>query len=113
MYTSGVSDRSARITPTGIRQAGPRELSIRWADGLESLYDVRDLRLACSCAQCVDEWTGSLRLDSASVPADVHPLKIEPVGRYALQVEWSDGHSTGIYPYERLRQLAEEGTGAG
>ncbi len=96
-----------------IRQAGPRELAIRWADGAESLYAVRDLRLACGCARCVDEWSGEGRLDPASVPADVHPLGIEPVGRYAIQVRWSDGHDTGIYPYRRLRELADRGGDVG
>ena len=93
----------------GIAQSGPRALSIRWSDGVESLLDVRALRLACACAQCVDEWSGEGRLDPASVPADVHPLKIETVGRYAIQIAWSDGHGTGIYPYRRLRALAERG----
>ena len=93
------------ITPAEIRQGGPRELVIRWSDGRESLYDVRDLRLACGCARCVDEWTGEERLDPASVPADVHPLRIERVGRYAIQIEWSDGHASGIYPFRRLREL--------
>jgi len=92
-------------TPTAIRQAGPRTLAIVWADGRESRYDVRELRLACGCAVCIDEWTGEGRLDPASVPADVHPIRIEPVGRYAIQVEWSDGHSSGIYPFRRLREL--------
>jgi ATP-binding protein involved in chromosome partitioning len=92
-------------TPTAIRQAGPRTLAIVWADGRESRYDVRELRLACGCAQCVDEWSGEGRLDPASVPSDVHPIRIEPVGRYAIQVEWSDGHSSGIYPFRRLREL--------
>src|SRR5512134_4200821 len=91
-------------TPTAIRQAGPRTLAIVWADGRESRYDVRELRLACGCAQCVDEWSGEGRLDPASVPADVHPIRIEPVGRYAIQFEWSDGHSSGIYPFRRLRE---------
>ncbi len=94
-------------TPTEIAQAGPRELRITWADGAVLSYDVRGLRLACGCAQCVDEWTGEGRLDPASVPDDVHPLRIEPVGRYALQIHWSDGHDTGIYPYRRLRHLTE------
>jgi ATP-binding protein involved in chromosome partitioning len=106
-----VADPEARFTPTEIRQAGPRELAIRWADGAESLYEVRDLRLACGCARCVDEWSGEGRLDPASVPDDVHPLGIEPVGRYAIHVRWSDGHDTGIYPYRRLRELADEAHG--
>ena len=97
-----------RTTPQGIRQAGPRQLAIRWGDGRESLLDVRDLRLACGCAVCVDEWTGEERLDPGSVPEDVHPLKIEPVGRYALQLAWSVGHATGIDPFRRLRELDDE-----
>jgi ATP-binding protein involved in chromosome partitioning len=93
------------ITPTGIRQDGPRTLAIAWADGHESRLDVRELRLACGCARCVDEWTGEERLDPASVPEDVHPLQIQPVGRYAIQISWSDGHDSGIYPFRRLREL--------
>jgi ATP-binding protein involved in chromosome partitioning len=92
-------------TPTKIAQKDARTLSIKWADGVESDYEVRALRLACACAQCVDEWSGEGRLDPAAVPADVHPLRIESVGRYALQITWSDGHASGIYPFRRLREL--------
>ncbi|MCP5056631.1 MAG: DUF971 domain-containing protein [bacterium] len=104
-----MSDDAATLTttPTEIGQAGPRELRIEWADGAVHLYEVRALRLACGCAQCIDEWTGEDRLDPASVPEDVRPLRIEPVGRYALQIEWSDGHGSGIYPFRRLRALGE------
>jgi DUF971 family protein len=97
----------AATQPTDIRQHSPTELAITWGDGESSIYPVRDLRLACGCAECVDEWTGENRLDPASVPEDVRPLKIESVGRYAIQIEWSDGHSSGIYPFRRLRELAE------
>jgi ATP-binding protein involved in chromosome partitioning len=92
-------------TPVAITQKGPRALAITWADGHESVFDVRALRLACGCARCVDEWTGEERLDPASVPEDVRPVRIEGVGRYAIQVEWSDGHASGIYPFRRLREL--------
>ena len=97
-----------RTSPSRIAQHGPRELCIEWGDGLRSIYDVRELRLACGCAECVDEWTGENRLDPDAVPDDVRPVKIEPVGRYAIQIEWSDAHASGIYPFRRLRQLAEE-----
>jgi ATP-binding protein involved in chromosome partitioning len=93
------------ITPRAISQRGPRTLAITWSDGHESTYDVRELRLACGCAECVDEWSGEGRLDSAAVPADVAPVRIQPVGRYAIQIDWSDGHATGIYPFRRLRDL--------
>ena len=102
-------DDALAIKPTRIEQSGPSGLGISWSDGRESLYAVRDLRLACACAHCVDEWSGEPRLDVASVPEDVHPLKIQPVGHYAIQIDWSDGHSTGIYSFRQLRALDAEG----
>jgi len=33
------------------------------------------------------------------------PQKAELVGRYALQIYWSDGHSSGIYTFDYLRGL--------
>ena len=98
---------AAETTPTRIAQQGPRNLTIAWADGAESVFDVRVLRMACACAECVDEWSGQTRLDPASVPPDVPPVRIQPVGRYAIQIEWSDGHASGIYPFQRLRELSE------
>lgn len=106
-YARPMDGDEARFAPTEMRQQGPDQLAIAWADGGQSLFHVRALRLACACAVCVDEWTGEGRLDPASVPEDVHPIRIEPVGRYAIQIEWSDGHSSGIYPYRRLRELGE------
>jgi len=97
----------AAVTPEQIAQRDSRTLSVRWADGAESAYDVRALRLACACAECVDEWSGRPRLDPASVPQTVHPVQIRPVGRYAIQIDWSDGHSAGIYSFERLRALSD------
>lgn len=91
--------------PKKIEQRGPDRLGIHWSDGADSEYEVRALRLACACAECVDEWSGEARLDPGSVPDDVRPLKIESVGRYAIQIEWSDGHASGIYPFRRLREL--------
>ena len=94
-------------TPTRIAQKGERHLEIAWADGAVGAIEVRALRLACACAVCIDEWSGQERLDRTSVPEDVHPLRIEPVGRYAVQIDWSDGHSSGIYPFARLRELMD------
>jgi ATP-binding protein involved in chromosome partitioning len=93
------------FAPAAIRQQDARHLAIDWADGHRSVYDVRELRLACGCAECVDEWTGAGRLDEAALPADVRPVRITPVGRYAIQIAWSDGHESGIYPFRRLRAL--------
>jgi len=91
--------------PTGLAQDGPDVLVVDWSDGARQRVPVRDLRLACRCAQCVDEWTNEALLDPASVPADVRPLRIDPVGHYGIQVQWSDGHSTGITTFDTLRGL--------
>ncbi len=93
------------IAPRAIEQAGPSQLKIVWVDGHESVYFVPDLRRACRCAVCIDEWTGQPNLDPASVSDEVKPTRLEPVGRYAIQIEWSDGHSTGIYTWEHLRDI--------
>jgi ATP-binding protein involved in chromosome partitioning len=96
----------APITATEIRQAGPDRLAIRWSDGAASEYPVRELRLACACAHCIDEWTGAAILEPGSVPEDVRPIQIAPVGRYGIRIDWSDGHTAGIYSFRRLRELA-------
>ena len=93
--------------PAAVEQAGSDTLRIRWSDGVESLYAVRSLRLACRCAHCIEEMTGRPLLDPRGVPDDVRPLRIRSVGRYALQFDWSDGHDSGIYTFEYLRQLDE------
>lgn len=93
------------VTATEIRQAGPDRLAIRWSDGAAREYPVRELRLACACAHCIDEWTGAAILDPTSVPEDVRPVQIAPVGRYGIRIDWSDGHTAGIYSFRRLREL--------
>lgn len=92
-------------TPVDVGRANQHDVKIRWSDGHESVYPARQLRLACPCAGCVDEVTGRRRLIARSVPDDVHPLKIESVGRYAITVSWSDSHRTGIYSFDLLRKL--------
>lgn len=102
-YGPGMDPRTtpAEVTPTG----DGRRLRIRWQDGHVSEYPPRHLRLSCRCAGCRDELTGALILRPDAVPADVHPRAIRYVGRYALRFDWSDGHQTGIYPWELLREV--------
>ena len=101
---AGMAEATAR--PQKIEPVGKTGVRIAWDDGKESAHGYRDLRLACPCAACVDEFTGAKRLDPASVPQDVHALTTGTVGRYALSFRWSDGHDSGIYTYARLRSLA-------
>ncbi len=79
-------------------------LNIAWSDGQFDLPFVF-LRGKCACAQCVNEWTGEQILDPATVPEDITIEKMELVGSYAVRVRWSDGHNSGLYTWERLREL--------
>jgi DUF971 family protein len=99
-----VSRRAVRPEEIG-PSADASQLRIRWADGHVSHFPPRYLLLACRCAGCIDEFTGELILQPDQVAAEVHPLAIHYVGRYAIQFDWSDGHTTGIFPFDYLRDL--------
>ena len=81
-------------------------LRIEWdQEGHETFYPARELRLACPCAACREEMTGRPILVPESVPGDIRPLVLSLVGAYGLKVQWSDGHSTGIYTFALLLEL--------
>ena len=61
----------------------------------------KKLRLACQSALTVDEFTGVLKINPDDVSDEIYPLSMNPVGNYALGINWSDGHSS-LYPYEQL-----------
>ena len=92
--------------PLEIGRANIHDLRIRWSDGHESVYPAADLRLACPCAGCAQQSAprppGQIRLLPAGIQT-VHPLRVELIGQYAIRVYWSDGHSEGIYGFDRLR----------
>lgn len=96
MASSKLSTRPKEITFDG-------RMHIIWHDGVHSIYDYWDLRTACPCAACVDELTGEKVLDDSTVPKEIHPLKSAYIGNYALEILWSDDHSTGIYTFQKLR----------
>ncbi|MCH7759926.1 P-loop NTPase [candidate division TA06 bacterium] len=105
--TSGAEEQTDRPEPKEFTQPSKEVIRILWKDGHESLYPARHLRLNCSCAGCIDEMSGKKRLRDEAVPKDVYPLSTNPVGRYAYQIHWSDGHRTGIYTFEHLRGLCQ------
>jgi DUF971 family protein len=94
-----------------------QDLTVEWRDGVVSHYPFRSLRDACPCASCVDELTGRKVLDPSTIPADIHVARAEYVGNYAIRIDWSDGHNTGIYSFRFLRDYfdlaAEDGFPAG
>lgn len=93
------------IEPTQIIEESDSEVSIRWSDDHETRYSAPQLRRACPCATCVNEWTGEKILDEGKIGDDLTFSTILIVGRYALNFIFSDGHDTGIFSFKYLREL--------
>lgn len=96
------------IEPTQIIEESDSEISINWSDEKETKYNAFELRKACPCASCIDEWTGEKRLKDESVPNDINFSSIAIVGRYALNFHFSDGHDTGIFSFKFLRDFSDK-----
>jgi DUF971 family protein len=86
-----------------------QELAIQWKNGQETFLSLETLRRACPCAACGGEPDVLGRIDRLPVSYSPASFRLEgfvPVGGYALQLRWGDGHSTGIYSFAYLRRLA-------
>jgi DUF971 family protein len=91
---------------SGLRQ-GKHGIILTWSDGLEAELGPRSLRVSCTCARCISETTGERLLNPATVPAEIKLTAIEPIGHYAYRCNFSDGHNTGLFTLELLRELCE------
>lgn len=80
-----------------------RKVRIRWSDGQVTTYSFRGLRGWCPCASC----QGHSSQTKFIATENPRPTGSEGVGRYALRFLWADGHSTGMYSYEWLREIAD------
>ncbi len=100
-----------RIDRREIEPGRPAAIEITWSDGLTATYSPRLLREACPCATCREQ-----RVEPVAKPLllvldqrETVPLAVvamSPVGQYAYSIEFSDGHSSGIYTLDYLRELA-------
>jgi DUF971 family protein len=88
------------------------ELAVSFADGEELYLPLPLLRRACPCANCQGEPDALGRVVRPVVelgPRAFDLVSLTPVGGYALQIGWADGHSTGLYSFDYLRQLSRLG----
>jgi len=99
------------MQPADLQQIGG-ELAIRWNDGVENFIPLEKLRRCCPCAGCKGETDilGNVYKNPAQKlpPAAFQLVRMVGVGGYAIQPVWSDGHATGIFSFDYLRQVAEE-----
>jgi len=100
------------MQPADIQVIG-QDLAIKWDDGSESFIPLERLRRRCPCAGCQGERDvlGNLyKAPAAPLTARAFQLvRLEHVGAYALQPVWADGHAAGLFAFDYLRRLADEG----
>jgi DUF971 family protein len=108
-----------QTTPISLNLKRDEQLEVEWQDGRRSVYPIQYLRSMCPCAKCKTIRTGedphqlaqpakkSSRL--TVLPGNyATPLRAESaelVGNYALRIEWSDRHGSGIYSFTYLREI--------
>ncbi len=107
------------ITPEKVRvlMTEGKGMEIDWIDGHKSAWSFAWLREACPCATCVEERKAEGRKAGQPKPKPTallpmytpaaKPASVHPVGRYAIQFNWLDGHTAGIYSWEYLRRVCQ------
>lgn len=93
------------MQPQKISIKDKRYLHIAWDDGSESMLMLANLRKNCPCATCIAERTNrsTTVIPLLSTP-QLSLADVKPLGTYAIQLYWQDGHNTGIYTYDKLKE---------
>jgi DUF971 family protein len=108
--------RGMNTHPTQLALSPDQQLQIDWSDGRHDSLPVRLIRDQCPCATCREKRAAPpapatlLPVLSAAEAQPLRLLGMEPVGNYAYSIHFSDGHDTGIFTFEFLRQLGEQVT---
>lgn len=111
-------DMRGKPTRVKVHVSTGEGVEITWSDGHASRYDFPYLRDHCPCATCNDERERKAREQAKGINSDVLPMfkpkvtakTASAVGNYAIQIEFSDGHATGIYTFMHLREMCPCGT---
>jgi DUF971 family protein len=109
----GPADLRKKPTSVKIHVSTGKGVDIAWADGHMSHYDFQFLREHCPCATCNDERARKAEAPHTGAGSDALPmykakpgaLSAQAVGSYAIQIEFTDRHSTGIFSFDYLRDL--------
>ena len=106
-------------TPNKLDLKKDSQLDIEWQDGRKCTYSLTLLRSMCPCAQCKlqreqrdphrlmeqPRKKTTLTVLPGNYSEAIAVKHAELVGHYALKIEWSDGHDSGIYSFEYLRSI--------
>ena len=111
-----------RSTPVRLHLKRDEKLEVDFQDGHRCVYSLSYLRAMCPCAGCrtVREGSGGAAAEGEAPAPKKKPLltilpgnyaaplkavAAERVGNYALRIEWSDNHASGIYSFDYLREI--------
>jgi DUF971 family protein len=99
--------------PEHIAISKSKGIKVDWKDGHRSDYALAYLRDECPCATCTGAHGTEPQKSNYSGPPNpfqmykpvLKMLNVEPVGQYAIRIDWSDGHNTGIYSFDHFRKI--------
>src|SRR5690348_7713156 len=101
-----------RKKPIGVKihVSTGEDVEVTWSDGHTSRYDFPYLRDHCPCALCNDERQKKTKLGASSAALPMFKPRVKAksataVGNYAIQIEFTDGHATGIFSFDHLREI--------
>jgi DUF971 family protein len=109
-----VTQTLSKSEPEHIAISKSKGIKIDWRDRHRSEFAVEFLRDQCPCASCTGAHGTEPQKTNYSAPVnDAFPmykpklkiLNVEPIGAYAMKIDWSDGHNTGIYSFDYLRNI--------
>lgn len=107
-------------TPIRLNLKRDEHLEIEWQDGLKSIYPLDYLRKHCPCASCksfreeqAQKPRTSLTVFSKVSEGPLRATHAELVGGYAIRIDWSDQHSSGIYSFTYLREISPQAISSG
>lgn len=101
-----------RTTPLRLHLKKDQRLEIDWQDGVRSVYSLAYLRAQCPCAACKAQREEQARRKTrlnilpGNYTGELTVRSAEKVGNYAIRIDWSDDHGSGIYSFDYLREIS-------
>lgn len=91
--------------PNKVEPFSDTQMLLSWNSGESYHLPYFELRFACPCASCVDEHTGVRILKRDRIDPSIRVTGAQLVGRYAIQISFSDRHTTGMFHFDKLFDL--------
>ncbi len=99
---AGLTPQTPWPTEITLHQAS-RRLDVSFSDGKAYSFPIEYLRVYSPSAEVRGHGPGQEVLQTGKRAIGIE--EILPVGQYAIQIRFSDGHDTGIYSWDYLKEL--------